>query len=166
MDTNSGLRLSPTRGAMTIGALTAGGMLVVSLFNIPVLAWLVFMGGIYFGMKTYKKVLGGIIIYYRALSVGFQTAFFASLIMAFFTYVATTFEPSLMDTLFDAAEQQMKTSGVPSALVDTAVQQWRKIFSPLMFAIFTIFMYSAVGGLASIVFAFFVKNVKSGEFVE
>ena len=166
MDTNSELRISPTRGAMTIGAFTAGVMLVVSIVNVPVLVWLVFVGGIYLGMRTYKKVLDGIIIYSRALNVGFQTAFFASLIMAFFAYVTITFKPSLINTMFEVAEQRLKTSGAPSELVDTAVQQWRGIFSPLMFAVVMIFMYSVIGGLVSIVCALFVKNAKPGKFVE
>jgi len=166
MDTNSEIRISPTRGAMTIGAFTAGIMLVVSLFNLSVLTWLVFVGGIFFSMRTYKRVFDGNITYSRTLNVGFQTAFFASLIMAFFIYVTTTFQPSLINTMFEIAEERLKTSGVPSELVDTSVQQWREIFSPLMFAVATIFMYSAIGGLASIMCALFVKNAKPGEFVE
>jgi len=166
MDTNLKLRISPTRGAMTIGAFTAGVMLVVRIFNAPVLEWLIFVGGIYFGMRTYKNVLGGIIIFSRALNVGFQTAFFASLILAFFAYATTTFEPSLMNTMFEYAEQQLKASDFPPALVDTAVQRLREFFSPLTFAIVTIFAFSAIGGLVSIVCALFVKNAKPGEFVE
>jgi len=166
MNSNSELRITPTRGAMTIGAFTAGVMLVVSIFNVPVLAWLVFVVGIYFGMRTYKRVLNGIIIYSRALNIGFQTAFFASLILAFFAYATTTFDPSLMNSMFEIAEQRLKTSGVPSELVDISVQQWRELFSPLMFAIATIFMYSAIGGFVSIVCAIFVKNAKPDEYVE
>ena len=166
MDTPSNLRISPTRGAMTIGALTAGIMLIVSMINVPVLGWLAFFGGIYFGMRTYKNVLGGIIIYSRALNVGFQTAFFASILLAFFAYVAVTFEPSLMNQMFEVAEQQMIKSGFPSELIDAVIQQWREIFSPLLLAMIMIFMYTAIGGLVSMFFAVFVKNAKRGEFVE
>jgi len=166
MDTTPELRISPTRGAMTVGAATAALMLVVSLVGWQIAGWIVFVGGIFYGMRIYKRVLGGIIVYSKSLNVGCQTAFFASLIMAFVGYVSTTFEPSLITSMLDVAEQQMKTSGFPEGLVDAAVQQWRGILTPMVFGVMIIFMYSTVGCFASIILAFFVRNAKPGEFVE
>jgi len=166
MESPTEIRLSPTRGAMSIGAATAGVMLLLSIFNLPVIAWFLFFGGIYFGMRTFRKVLGGIIVYSKALSVGFQTAFFASTILAFFTYVSTTLEPSLITAIVDAMEEQLITSAIPSGLVESMVQQWREALTPVVLAIITIFMYTAVGGIVGIILAFFVRNAKPGEFVE
>jgi len=166
MDSSTELRLSPMRGAMTIGAATAGVMLVVSALNLPVLGWFVFVVGIYFGMRTYRRVLGDIIVYTKALNVGFKTAFFASLILAFFTYVTTTIDSSLIDSTLEAMEQQLKTYSISPVLVEAAIQQWREMLSPVVIAAITIFTYSAMGGLLSIVLACFVRNAKSGEFVE
>jgi len=165
MESSPELRVSPMRGAMTIGAATAGGMLVFNTF-MPILTWLVFFGGIYFGMRTYRKVLDGIIIYFNALNVGFQTAFFASLIMAFFIYMTATIDSSFIAALVDAAEEQWKTSGMSSELTEVVVQQLRATLTPVMLAIITIFMYTAVGGIAGIILAFFVRTAKRGEFVE
>ena len=158
--------VSSTRIAMSVGAVTAALMLVVSAFGWQVVNWIVFLAGIYWGMKRFKNELGGIIVYFRALSAGFQTAFFASLIMAFFSYVSATLEPSLIDATLATVEQQLKTYSVSSALVEESVQQWREMLSPMVIAAITIFSYSTIGGLLSIVFAFFVRNAKPGEFVE
>jgi len=166
MESSTELRVSPTRGAMNVGAATAGVMLVFSAFHLPILGWLVFIGGIFFGMRTYRRVLGGIIIYSRALNVGFQTAFFASLIMAFFVYMAATMDSSLIATLIDAAKEQWKTSGMPSELTESVVQQLQTTLTPVVLAIIYIFMYTAIGGIVGIILAFFVKNAKPGEFVE
>ena len=166
MDKPTELPISPTRTAMTIGAITAALMLVVSAVGLQFIGWLVFVGGIYYGMKRFKKELGGIIVYFSALNAGFQTAFFASIILAFVVYVTTTLEPSLIAEMLDSMEQQLKTSGVSSGLVEIAVKQWNEILSPLVFAVITIFGYSLTGGLASLVCAFFVRNAKPGEFVK
>jgi len=166
MESSRELRLSPMRGAMNIGAVTAGIMLLFSAFSLPILGWFVFLGGIYFGMRTYRKVLGGAIVYSEALNIGFQTAFFSSTILAFFVYVTATIEPSVIVALVDAAEVQLKTSGVPSGLVEAMVQQWHETLTPIILAIIAILMYTAVGGFAGILLAFFVRNAKPDEIVE
>ena len=166
MDTPAEISISPMRGAMTIGAVTAGAMLVVGLFKLQILGWLVFIGGIYYSMIIYRKVLGGIIVYTKALNIGIQTAFFASLILAFVAYMNATLEPSSFLEIIDAAEEQMKTSTMQSKLDENIVQRWREILTPTVFGVIIIFMYSMIGGLAALIFAFFARNAKQGEFVE
>jgi len=148
---------------MTVGAAVAGIMLIVSALGLPLLGWLVFIGGIYYGMWIFRKTLGGVVSYIRALNVGFQTAFFASLILAFFAYLSTTMDSSLIPSILNAAEEQLKTSKIPSELVDNVVQQWREILSPVIFAGIMIFMYSATGGFVSIILAIFVRKNKNCE---
>ena len=166
MESSSVWPVSPTRTAMTVGAFTAVLMLVVSAVGWQVVGWIVFLGGIYWGMKRFKNERGGIITWFRALNAGFQTAFFASVILAFVGYMSTKLEPSLITEMLNTVEQQLKTAGIPEGLTELAMQQWREIFSPVVFALIIIFMYSAMGGIASIVYAFFVYTAKPGEFVD
>ena len=166
MESTVELRVSPVRGAMNIGAVVAGVMLIFSALKMPVMGWLIFIAGIYFGMRTFLRVLGGMIIYSKALNVGFLTAFFASLILAFFTYMSTTLDSSLIPAILDAMEKQMSTSGFPSGLTEDMVQQWRETLTPVVLAILTILMYTAIGGIIGVILALFVKNAKTGEFVE
>ena len=158
MDITAESQVSPTRTAMTIGAVTAASMLIVFAVGLQVLGWLVFVGGVYVGMKRYRKEAGDSISYFKALSTGSQTAFFTSVILAFFSYVSATMDPSLIDATLDAMEQQLKMSNVPSGLAEMAMQQWRETLSPLILAVATIFMCTAIGCLISVVCAFFIQN--------
>ncbi|MDR1172780.1 MAG: DUF4199 domain-containing protein [Bacteroidales bacterium] len=150
--------VSPTRTAMTIGAITAALMLLVFATGLQIIGWLVFAGGIYCGMKRFRTETGGCISYFKALFTGLQTAFFASVILAFAGYVTATMEPALIGATLDMMEQQLQTSGVPSGLAETVMQQWREILSPTVLGVITIFMCSATGCIVAVVCAFFIRN--------
>ena len=162
-EVTSGSDLSPTRIATNTGVCIAALMLIFSALGWQKMSWITFFSGIYFGMKFFKRELGGIIVYYRALSAGFQSAFFTSFIIAFFAYLNVYFEPSLIETTIETMEQQMRTYGIPAVTIDSVIQQWRGILSPAVIAGATIFAYSATGGLAAILLAFLVRNNKPAE---
>ena len=134
MDISEEPQVSPTQTAMTIGAITAVLMLLVSAIGWQILGWIAFTGGIYYGMKRFRKETGGYISYFKALLTGAQTAFFASFILAFVSYVAATMEPSLIDTSLSNMEQQLISFGITSELAEIAVKQWREILSPIVVA--------------------------------
>ena len=163
METSRVLPVSPTRTAMTVGAYCAALMLVISSLGWQILGWCVFVGGIYWGMKRFKNEMEGTIAWFGAWNAGFQTAFFASLILAFVSYMTTKLEPSLMVTMLDAVEQQMSTMELPSGLAEKAILQWREILTPTTFAAITIFMYSAIGCFASIIYAFIICHSKPAQ---
>ena len=152
---------SPVRIAMNYGAVIAVLMLGVSFVGWQKISWIVFLFGIYKGMKRYRRELGGAIDYFRALLAGFQTAFFTSSILAFVAYVTATLDPSVIDTAIASMEQQLnETNTLLRQFVDASViQQARKMMSPVMFAALCLFRYCAIGGLASILFAFFVRRL-------
>jgi hypothetical protein len=158
MDTSAEPPVSPTRTAMTIGAITAALMLLIFATGLQIIGWLVFAGGMYYGMKRFRKEAGGYISYFRALFAGVQTAFFASIILAFIHYVTATMEPALIDTMLDMMDQQLKAPGVPSGLAEMTMQWWREILSPAVLGVITIFMCTATGSIVAIVCAFFIRN--------
>ena len=158
MDQVTEQSVSSTRTAMTVGAVTAGIMLVFFSINLQIVGWLIFAGGIYYGMKRFRREKGVSIDYFKALFTGVQTAFFASVILAFVSYVTATMEPSLIDTTLNVMEQQLKLSNVPSDIADMAMQQWRQTLSPFVLAIATVFMCSAIGCVVAFVGAFFIQN--------
>ena len=166
METSAKITVSPTRVAMNAGALTAVLMLVISVMGLRIVELIVFMCGIYIGMKMFKNELGGIIVYTRALNAGFQTAFYASLILAFSAYVVTTLDPMSIPEILNAMEQQLKMSNAQPELVETVMYKWREILSPNVFAGINILIYTLIGSLVSLLLAFFVRNAKPGEFVE
>jgi len=166
MYTPANYSVSPTKGAMSVGAVAAGVMLLVGILGLSILGWFIFIGCIFVGMRAYRKVLGGTATYSNALNVGFQTAFFASLILAFFAYMSTTFDSSLIPAMLDAVEERLKTSGMQPGFVEFVVQGWRETLSPMLYGGILVFMYSAVGGFISVILAFFVANAKHEEYVE
>ena len=158
--------VSPTRTAMTVGAFTAVLLLVVSAVGWQMVGWFIFLGGVYWGMKRFKTERGGVITWFRAMNAGVQTAFFASFIIAFVGYMSTKLEPSLINEMLDAVELQLKAYSIPEGMAESVMQQWREILSPMVFAFIIIFMYSAIGCLASIIYALFVYTAKPGEYVD
>jgi hypothetical protein len=112
-------------------------------------------------MKRFKNERGGIITWFRAWNAGAQTAFFVSLICAFFIYLSTALEPSLIDDLLLVAEQKLQASSMPSDLVENMTQQLRENMSPVMLGAVAIFSYSAIGCFTGFLFAFFVQKEPS-----
>jgi len=161
MDISAEPQVLPTRMAMTIGAITAALMLLVSATGLQILGWIAFTGGIYYGMKRFRKETGGYISYFKALLTGAQTAFFASIILAFVSYVSATMEPSLIETSLNSIEQQLAAFGIPSELAEIAVQQWREILTPVVVAAISIFTYTAIGCMVALVCALFVSKEQS-----
>jgi len=150
--------VSPTHTAMTAGAITAGLMFLVLVIGLQILGWIVFVGGIYYAMKHYRKEIGGGITYFKALNCGVQTAFFVSVICAFFIYLSATLEPSQIEKILDASEQLLITYNFPPALIEDLTQQMRTTLTPFVLGVFTIFMYSAAGCIAGVVCAFFTQK--------
>jgi len=153
--------VSPTRTAMTVGAVTGALMLAVLAMGLQILGWLVFVGGIYYGMIRFRRETGGCISYLKALYAGVQTAFFTSVILAFAGYVSTTLDASLIVAMLEMVEQRLLASGVPPRLADIAMQQWREIFSPAVFAVIIIFTYSTTGGFVGMLCALFAYKEPS-----
>ena len=143
------------RIAMNVGAVIACFMLCASLFGWQRISWIIFVFGIFSGMKRYRKELGGCIGYFRALLAGFQTSFFASLILAFVTYVSVTYNPAVVNEAVEMFEQRIVSSGLQPELI---VPHVRKILTPTMFAASAVFSYCSIGVLVSTVLAFFVKK--------
>ena len=158
MDTPVESVVSTTRTAMTIGAVTAAAMLVVTAVGLQIFGLLVFVGGIYSGMKKFRKEAGGFIGYFEAFIVGIQTAFFASVILAFFTYVSATVEPAEIAAMLNDMEQQLISLNYPSGLTETLMQQLRETLSPLILAVAAIFSYNVIGGIIAAICAIFIRN--------
>jgi len=164
MDISEEPRFSTTHLAMTMGALTAALMLLVSLTGWQILGWIVLAIGIYYAMRVFRLETGDVITYSRALITGVQTSFFASIILAFVTFIAVTIDPSQIENMLILMEQKLITFGIASELAETVVQQWREMLSPVVVAVFSVFTYTIMGGLLSIVLAFLARSIKPDEF--
>lgn len=151
---------------MTIGAITAALMMILPM--LPVLAQLavvlnltVFVGGVYYGMKRFRSEVGGSIGYLKIAFAGIQTAFFASLILAFVNYVMTkAIDPSSIDLYQAAVEQRLKTSGLPSEVEASYTQMMSEMLTPGFISCVIIMMYTAMGTALALIAGVFMRDDK------
>ncbi len=163
MDTSTDSPISPTRTAMTVGAVTA-----VLMFVAPVLPLLnlmpqtaslaVFVGGIFFGMRRLVKHSSADITYSAKAVMGIKVAFFASLIIAFVIYFITKIEPQAINIYLGVVEQMLQSSDLPSEAAATQMQMMREMISPLFLAVVAIFMFSFIGVIAACICGLFLKK--------
>lgn len=149
---------------MTVGAIV--GLLVVVIPMLPVLNnWAqlislgVFIGGIYYGMKRFRDGQDDYIGYGKLFITGMQIAFFASIILAFITYVtAKVIDPSLMDIYLETIEKTLQSSKMPPGIIDNNMQEMRNMISPVFLAFATIFSYTLVGIFIASICGLVLKN--------
>ncbi len=159
MNKSSEPPVSLTRIAMTIGAITAGLMLILSAIpGLQILSWGAFVGGIYYSMIRFRKETGGFISYSKALAMGVQTAFFASLIMAFIYYMTAQTDPLTINAYLEAIEKMLQSYNLPSGTAESMMQQMREVVTPIFLAIVAILTYSMTGCLIALICALFVRN--------
>ncbi|MDR1672044.1 MAG: DUF4199 domain-containing protein [Bacteroidales bacterium] len=152
--------VSSTRTAMTVGAVA--GILTPVIPALPILnqyaqivSISVFVGGIYYGIRIFRDK-SGINVYGKLLAAGVKTAFFASVIIAFITYMTAKLNPSVTDVYLQAVSQQL-----PPDLNETYMDMFRKIISPVFLAASTIVSYTLAGSLAALLCAVVAKNTSS-----
>ncbi len=128
------------------------------LSGLQILSVLIFIGGIYYGMKHFRKEIGGYIDYFKAFVVGAQTAFFTSVILAFVFYMAAKIEPQVIEVYLNTSEKMFQSWNLPSGVVENSMQQMREMLTPGVIAMACIMTYSLVGVFISLICAIFIKN--------
>lgn len=165
MNKLSGSSVSSVHTAMTAGAVAGAMMVAVSLMPFlnqwgQLIQWIVFTGGIYYGMKRFREKCGGYVGYAKAANAGMQVAFFISFILAFFIYLmAKVVDPSIITAYLDATGQMLQAMNIPSGIIETNMQQMREMLSPVTLAFATLMAYSLAGGIIAFFCGFFVQHI-------
>lgn len=103
--------------------------------------------------------------YGRALGLGTLQSLFASLIMAFYTYVLFVLvDPTLMDKLFTSLEAQLLGGKVGENQVETIITMYRKLLTPLSYAFGIAFSMTFYGFIFSLIIAIFYKKKPTDPF--
>ncbi len=102
-----------------------------------VLTYGLIIGGLVMAMKKYRDSAGG----YMTFGKGFNTGFWASLVMAVITAVWTylffaVIDPSLPETIMEATRDRMLEQGQSEEAVDQAMQYTEMFLKPGMMTIF------------------------------
>jgi len=126
----------------------------------------IIIAGIAWTMHTYREnnPEAGM-PYSRALGLGTLQSLFASLILAFFTFVLFKLvDPGLIDKFFTFLEEQLLKSGTAENQVETAMTMYRKMMSPLVYSLVQVFSVTFYGFIFSLILAIFFKKQPTDPF--
>ena len=130
------------------------------------ISYAIIIAGIAWSMKTYKDNNSEAgVTYGRALGLGTLQSLFASLILAFFTFVLfKLIDKTLIDKFFAFFEEQLLRNGVSDNQADTMMTMYRKVMTPLTYSLIQIFSVTFYGFLFSLILAIFFKKQPTDPF--
>ena len=130
------------------------------------ISYAIVIAGIAWSMKTYKEnnQEAGV-TYGRALGLGTLQSLYASLILAFFTFVLFKLvDKTLIDKFLAFLEEQLLKSGTNENQIDTVMTMYRKVMTPLVYSLAQIFSVTFYGFIFSLILAIFFKKQSTDPF--
>ena len=114
---------------------------------------------LYFGIKVRRDNSGGLLTYGQGLGTGTGIAFFASILVAFYTFVFFSFiDPDMLEEMLIRTEDEIYSQGMPESHVDMAMEMTRKFMTPGPMAVVVVFSYTIVGFIASLILSAILKK--------
>jgi hypothetical protein len=108
---------------------------------------------------SYRKQLGGWITYGQSLGIAVASSFFASLLIAVFTYVLyAIIDPGLIEQIKLASEEQLYQRGMTDEQINAALALTSKFQTPAMIAISSVFSLTFMGLIIGAIAAIFTKK--------
>ena len=130
------------------------------------ISYAIIIGGIALAMRAYRdnNPEEGV-TYGRALGLGTLQAFFASVILGFFTFVLFKLvDNTLIDKFFTFLEAQLLKNGTSENQVDTVMAMYRKVMTPLTYSLSQILSVTFMGFIFSLIIAIFFKKQPTDPF--
>jgi hypothetical protein len=126
----------------------------------------ILIAGIAWAMRTYRDYNAETgVTYGRVLGLGTLQSLFASLIMAFFTFVLFKLvDKTLIDDLLTFTEEQYLRSGLSENQVDTIMSMAKKYTTPLTYSLGQILGVTFMGFLFSLILAIFFQKRPNNPF--
>lgn len=130
------------------------------------ISYAIIITGISLSMRTYRdNNMETGVTYGRALGLGTLQSLFASLIMAFFTFVLFKLvDKTLIDKLLTFTEEQYLRSGMSENQVDTFIAMSKKFTTPLTYSLGQILGITIMGFLFSLILAIFFQKKSTNPF--
>ena len=160
--------------SMNYGAYLGLGLIVISFFVyilgleeqksiVPsLLNNFLMITAIVYSVKVYRDNLnGGYISYSQSLKLGTSVVFFASVILAFYTFIFVTFiNPEYLDNILKVAEQEILNSDpeISDADLDMALSMTQKMLQPQWMITLSVLGGTFMGFFYSLIISFFVKK--------
>lgn len=130
------------------------------------ISYAIIIAGIAWTMRTYRDHDPDAgLPYGRALGLGTLQSLFASLILAFFTFVLFKLvDPSLIDKFLSFLEEQLLRSGTTENQADTVLTMYRKVMTPLVYSLAQVVSITFYGFIFSLILAIFFKKQPANPF--
>jgi hypothetical protein len=148
-----------------LGLALIGVSLVLYLLDMTEASWAQWVSyaliaaAIYIGTQSKRTANNGFISYGQALGTGAGIAFFASIIVAFYTYVFFHFiDPEMLEELILRAEEQLYEKGMPDDQIEMAMTWTRKFMMPGPMAAMVVVSYTVVGFIVSLITSAILKK--------
>ncbi len=117
---------------------------------------------LYFAIINFRdKDQNGFLSYGKGVGVGTLIGFFASILLAIFTYIYVSYiDPSVLEEAFISAEESIleQNPNIGDDELDTAMGMVEIFTSPVMMAVMTVFWYTMVSVVFSLLISIFAKH--------
>jgi hypothetical protein len=130
------------------------------------ISYVIVIIGIGITMRTFRdnNIEAGV-SYGRALGLGTLQSLFASLIMAFFTFVLFKIvDKNLLENFLSFIEAQMLSKGTSENMIEPILSFYRKALTPLTYSLGQIFGFTFMGFFFSLILAIFFKKQSDNPF--
>jgi hypothetical protein len=127
----------------------------------------IFIVGIVLVTLSYKKSIdqNTPFPYSKALGLGVSTMFFASLILAVFTFVLyKIIDPGLVDEMLTFTEDKLLESGVNENMIEQQIEMQRKFMTPAILSLSQVFTIVLYGLVISLITSIFLKKKTEDSF--
>ncbi|MBS3807241.1 MAG: DUF4199 domain-containing protein [Bacteroidales bacterium] len=162
------------RSTMTMGLITGLALIIYTLllyatnnllkqnFALGVVNYIILIAGIVIGTRSYRdQAMGGYITYGKALGYGVVLCVFTGIVVGIFTYLLyEVIDPSLMEQNMKVIQEEMLNRGMSAEQVETMTEMQARFRTPFMMLIGSIFTYSLLGLIFSLVTSAFLKKDK------
>ncbi|MBN2264070.1 MAG: DUF4199 domain-containing protein [Prolixibacteraceae bacterium] len=103
--------------------------------------------------------------YSKALGLGVATAFFASIVLALFTFVLYKYiDTTLVDQQILQIEEQLLNMGLDDSMIEMQMEVQRKLMTPTILSLRTILGSTFSGFIVALITSIFLKKKKSNSF--
>jgi hypothetical protein len=114
---------------------------------------------LYVATKAKRDAQSDVLSYGEGLGTGTGVAFFASIIVAFYTYVFFHFiDPDMLEQLILRAEDQLYEQGMASDQIEMAMTYTRKFMQPGPMAMMVVLSYTFVGFIVALITSAILKK--------
>jgi len=127
--------------------------------SIFMIDYLIFIGVLFLGIKSYRDATGGYITYGRSLALGVLICVFASIIMAFYKFIYFKFiDTAGIDKLFRLMQDKWATQGIDEDKTEQMIEMMKKFMGPVFMAVSAVFEVVFKGVILSLILSIFLKK--------